>query len=57
MKNSCNTLLPNDTVHAIPADICNKIKPIPVMDGVIEVDVIPMIIIQSIDSNTLFRVL
>ena len=53
----CKTLLANDTVHAIPADIGKTIKPIPVIDKVIEVDVAPMIKIVSTDSNTVFRVL
>ena len=30
MINLCNTLLPNDKVHAIPADIGKIIRPIPV---------------------------
>ena len=53
----CNTLLPNDRVQAIPADIGKIIKPIPVIDRVIEVDVAAMITIQSTDSNIVFRVL
>ena len=57
MINLCNTFLPNDKVQAIPADIGNTIKPIPVTDKVNEVDVAPMIIIESTDSNTVFRVL
>ena len=57
MINLCNTLLPNDKVHAIPADIGKTIRPIPVIDKVIELDVAPVIIILSIDSNTVFRVL
>ena len=57
MINLCNTLLPNDRVKAIPADIGKIIKPIPVIDRVIEVDVAPMIMIESTDSNTVFRVL
>ena len=28
----CNTLLPNDRVHAIPADIVKKFRPKPVND-------------------------
>ena len=55
MINLCNTLLPNDRVQAIPADIGKTIKPIPVIDKVIEVDVAPMIRILSTDSNFLFR--
>ena len=53
----CNTLLPNDKVQAIPADIGKIIQPIPVIDRVIEVDVAPMITILSTDSNIVFRVL
>ena len=57
MINLCNTLLQNDRVHAIPADIGKIIKPIPVIDKVIEVDVAPMTIILYTDSITVFRVL
>ena len=57
MINVCNTLLPNDRVQAIPADIGKTIKLTPVIDKVIEVDVAPMIIILSTDSNTVFRIL
>ena len=53
----CNILLPNDKVHAIPADIGRIMKPIPVIDKVIEVDVAPMITMLSTDSNIVFRVL
>ena len=57
MINLCNTSLPNDRVQAIPADVGKIIKPIPVIDRVIEVDVAAMITILSTDSNTVFRVL
>ena len=57
MINLCNILLPNDKVQAIPADIGKIIKPIPVTDRVIEVDVAAMITILSTDSKTVFRVL
>ena len=57
MINLCNILLPNDRVQAIPADIGKIIKPTPVIDKVIEVDVAPMITILSTDSNIVFRVL
>ena len=50
----CNTLLPNDRVRAIPAFIAKLIKPIPKIDRVIEVDVAPMILSESIDSNIVF---
>ena len=53
----CNTVLPKDKIQAIPADIGKAIKPIPVTDKVIEVDVAPMITIESIDSNIVIRVL
>ena len=55
MINLCNTFLPNDKPQAIPADIGKIIKPIPVIDKVIEVDVAAMIKIESTDSNTVFR--
>ena len=51
----CNTLLPNDKVHSISADIDKIIKPTPVIDRVSEVDVAPIIIILSTDSNVVFR--
>ena len=57
MINICNTLLPNDRVQAIPADIGKIIKPAEVIDKVIDVDVAPMITILSTDSNIVFRVL
>ena len=57
MINLCNILLPNDRVQAIPADIGKIIQPTPVIDRVFEVEVVPMITILSIDSNTVFRVL
>ena len=56
MINLCKTLLLNDRVQAIPADNGKIIKPTPVTDRVIEVDVAPMITILSTDSNTLFRI-
>ena len=55
MINLCITLLPNDRVQAIPADIGKIIEPIPVIDRVIEVDVAPLITILSTDSNIVFR--
>ena len=57
MINLCNTLLLSDTPQAIPADIGKTIKPIPVTDKVIKVDVAPMITILSTDSNSVFKVL
>ena len=56
MTNLCHTLSPNDRVQAIPADIGKIIEPTPVIDKVIEVDVAPMMTIESIDSNIVFRV-
>ena len=43
-------------MHAIPSDIGKIIKPIAVIDRVIEVDVAPIITIVSTDSNIVFRV-
>ena len=57
MINLCNTLLPNDKVQAIPADIGKITEPIPVIDEVIEVDVAAMITILSTDSIFVFSVL
>ena len=56
MINLCNSLLPNDRVQAIPADIGKIINPIPLIDRVIEVDVVAMITILSTDPNTVFKV-
>ena len=52
-----NILLPNDRVQAIPADIHKIIKPKPVTDRVMEVDVVAMITLLSTDFNTVFKVL
>ena len=57
MINLGSTLLPNDKVQALPADIGKIIKPTPVTVKFIEVDVAPMITIESTDSNIVFRVL
>ena len=57
MINLCNILIPNDRPQAIPADMGRIIKPIPVIDKVIGVDVAPMITIESTDSNIVFSVL
>ena len=57
MINLCSILLPKDKPQAIPADIGNTIKPIPVTDNVIEVDVAAMITILSTNSITVFKVL
>ena len=53
----CNTLLPNDKPHATPADIGKIIRPTPVNDRGKEVDVDPMIAIESTDPKMVFRVL
>ena len=57
MINLCNTLLPNDRVQATLADTGKIIKPIPVIDRVIELEVAAIITILSTDSNIVFRVL
>ena len=54
---SCNTLLTNDKVHTIPVDTVKIIKPIPITDKIIEVDVAPMITIVSTDSKIVLRVI
>ena len=56
MINLCKILLPKDIPQAIPVDIGKTIKPIPVIDRVIDVDVAPMITILSTDSNIVFKV-
>ena len=57
MINLWNTLLPNDKVHAFPADFGKIIRPIPVIDRVIEVYGAPIKAIESTSSNIVFRVL
>ena len=57
MINLCNILLLRDRANAIPADIGKTIKPIPVTDRNTEVDVAPMITIESTDSKIVLRVL
>ena len=57
MNQSCKTLLDNDRAQAIPADIGKVNKLTPVIDGVIGVDVAPMITIEFTDSKIVFRVL
>ena len=56
MINLCNTLLLNDRVQTIPADIGKITIPKPVTNRVIEVDVAPMMMTLSTDSNFVFRV-
>ena len=53
----CNTLLPTDKQQTIPAEIGTTTKPIPVIDRVVEVEVAPIITIESTDSNIVFGVL
>ena len=57
MINLCNTFLPNDKIQAIPADNGKIIKPKPLTGRLVEIDVAPMITIESTDSKTVFRVL
>ena len=57
MINLCISLLPKDRMHAIPANIGRIFKPKPVIDRVIQVEVAPMITIESTASNTVFSVL
>ena len=52
-----DTLLPDDRVHAIPADIGKTIEPIRVIDKIIGIDVALMIKFVSTDSNIVFLVL
>ena len=56
MIHLCITLLPNDRGQAMLVDIGIIIKPTPVTDKVIEVDVSPIIMIDSTDSNNVFGV-
>ena len=56
MINLCNTLLDIDRAQAIPSDMGKTIKPIPIIDKVIEVDFAAMITIESTDSKTVFRI-
>ena len=53
---SSNTLLANDRVHAIRADVGKVAKPIPVIDEVIDLDNAPILTIVFTDSNIVFRV-
>ena len=47
----------SDKGHANPADIGKKIKPTPVIDKVLEVDVAAMTTIEPTDSKIVFKVL
>ena len=51
MINLSNTLLHKDRVHAMPADIGKRIKPITITDSVIEVIVAALITIVSTNSD------
>ena len=50
----CNTFLPNERMHAIPAVSGKTIKTIPVLDRVIGVVVARILTIVSTDSKILF---
>ena len=52
----CIILLPNDRVHAIPADSGKLTNSTPVTDEVIELDVAPILTIVSPDCNFVFKV-
>ena len=52
----CKFLLTNDNLHSIPAAVRKTIKPIPVIDQVIENGVATMITIVSAGSNVVFGV-
>ena len=52
----CNTLLPIDRAHGIPAGTGRKFIPIPKIDKFIEVELAPIITIVSTDPNIVFRV-
>ena len=52
-----NILLPSASVHAIPADIGKKNKPIPVICRVIERNVAQRTTTVSTDCKIVFRVL
>ena len=52
----CTIVLLSDKEQTIRADIGKMIKPIPVIDRIIEVDVAPMISIECTDSNIVFTV-
>ena len=53
----CNTLLPKDRAHAIPAKNASTIKPTPVSDNVTDVVVEPIKTTVSTDSNIEVNVL
>ena len=57
MINLCNILLPKDRTQTIPANNGRTIKPTPVTDSVIDVEVVAMITILSTHSNIVFRIL
>ena len=43
----CNTLLPNDRMLVIPADVGTIIKPKPIIDRIKEIEVVPVLAIVS----------
>ena len=51
MITSYNTLLPSDDPHGVAVDIGSTIKPVPVRDNVIELDVVGIITNVSNDFN------
>ena len=53
----CINLLPNDRMHAIPADFGTIFELKPVIDKVIEVHVAPIITVVTNDSIIVFRLL
>ena len=53
----CNILVPNDKLHAIPADTGKIIKPTPASDKVIEADAAAIFTTVSTDSKSMFSVL
>ena len=57
MVNLRNTLLPNDRVQTIPAEIGTTIKPTPIADSVTDFVVEPIITTVSTDSKIVFSVL
>ena len=57
MITSYNTLIPIDKAHVDPVDIGNTIKPIPVRDDVIELDVVAIITNVSNDFSIVIIVL
>ena len=55
MINLWNILLPNAKAHTVPADIVKTIKPLRIIERLIEVEVAPIIKFVSTDSNIVFK--